>query len=64
MFTALMIIKIIITVWSLIFMICLYCTLKKLLNKIPTIWVSKNFIDKSFKVKFGSKEIEISYRSE
>lgn len=64
MFTALIIIKIIVMVWSLIFMICLYCTLKKFLNKIPTIFVSRNFINKSFIFKLGSKEIEISYRSE
>lgn len=64
MLTALTIIKIIVLVWSLIFMICLYCTLKKFLNKIPTIFVSKNFINKSFMLKFGSKVIEISYRSE
>ncbi len=64
MFTALMIIKIIIMVWSLIFMICLYCTLKKLLNKIPTFWISKNDKGKNLKFKLGSKEVEINYRSE
>ncbi len=64
MFTALMIIKIIIMVWSLIFMICLYSTIKKLLNKIPTFWIKKNNKDKNFKFKLGSKEVEINYRSE
>ncbi len=64
MFTALMIIKIIIMVWSLIFMICLYCTFKKLLNKTPMFWVGKDNKDKNFKFKLGSKEVEINYRSE
>lgn len=64
MFTALIIIKIIIMVWSLIFMICLYRTVKKLLNKIPLIWFSWDDKGQNFKFKFGSKEIEINYRSE
>ena len=42
MFTALMIIKIIIMIWSLIFMICLYRAVKKLLNKIPLLWFNWN----------------------
>lgn len=64
MFTALMIIKIIILIWSLIFMICLYRTVKKLLNKIPMFWINKNDKDKNLKFKLGSKEVEINYRSE
>ena len=64
MFTALMIIKIMVTLWSLIFIICLYHTVKKLLNKIPTFWINKNNKDKNFKFKLGSKEVEINYRSE
>lgn len=64
MFTALMIIKIIIMVWSLIFMICLYRTVKKFLNKIPLLWFNRNDKEKNFKLKFGSKEVEINYRSE
>ena len=64
MFTALMIIKIMVTVWSLIFIICLYHTVKKLLNKFPTFWINKNNKDKNFKFKLGSKEVEINYRSE
>lgn len=64
MFTALMIIKIIIMVWSLIFMICLYRTVKKLLNKIPMFWINKNNKDKNLRFKLGSKEVEINYRSE
>lgn len=64
MFTVLIIIKIIIMIWSLIFMICLYRTVKKLLNKIPIFWINKNDKDKNLKFKFGSKEVEISYRSE
>lgn len=64
MFTALMIIKIIITVWSLIFMICLYYTLKKFLNKTPLLWFDWNSKEQNFKFKFGSKEVEINYRSE
>lgn len=64
MFTALMIIKIIIMVWSLIFMFCLYRTIKKLLFKNPLLWFDWNSKEQNFKLKFGSKEIEISYRSE
>lgn len=64
MFTALMIIKIIILVWSLIFMICLYRTVKKFLNKTPLLWFKLNDKEKNFKFKFGSKEVEINYRSE
>ena len=64
MFTALMIIKVMVIVWSLIFIICLYHTMKKLLTKIPTIWINKNNKDKNFKFKLGSKEVEINYRSE
>lgn len=64
MFTALMIIKIIIMVWSLIFMICLYHTVKKFLNKIPILWFNRNDKEQNFKFKFGSKEVEINYRSE
>lgn len=64
MFTALMIIKIIIMVWSLIFMICLYLTVKKFLNKIPLLWFNWNDKEQNFKFKFGSKEVEINYRSE
>lgn len=64
MFEALMIIKIIIMVWSLIFMICLYCTVKKFLNKTPLLWFNRNDKEKNFKLKFGSKEVEINYRSE
>ena len=64
MFTALMIIKIIIMVWSLIFVICLYRTVKKLLNKIPTFWINKHDKEQNFKFKCGSKEFEINYRSE
>lgn len=64
MFTALMIIKIIIMVWSLIFMICLYRTVKKLLNKTPLLWFNWNDKEQNFKFKFGSKEVEINYRSE
>ena len=48
MFTALMIIKVMVIVWSLIFIICLYHTMKKLLTKIPTIWINKNNKDKNF----------------
>ena len=57
MFTALMIIKIIITIWSLIFMICLYRAVKKLLNKIPLLWFNWNDKEQNFKFKSGSKEI-------
>lgn len=64
MFTALMIIKIIIMVWSLIFMICLYRTVKKFLNKIPILWFNRNDKEQNFKFQFGSKEVEINYRSE
>lgn len=64
MFTVLIIIKIIIMIWSLIFMICLYHTVKKLLNKIPMFWINKNNKDKNLKFKLGSKEVEINYRSE
>lgn len=64
MFTALMIIKIIIMVWSLIFMICIYRTVKKFLYKTPLLWFDWNSKEQNFKLKFGSKEIEINYRSE
>ena len=64
MFTALMIIKIIIMVWSLIFMICLYRTVKKFLNKTPLLRFNLNDKEKNFKFKVGSKEVEINYRSE
>ena len=64
MFAALMIIKIIIMVWSLIFMICLYRTVKKFLNKTPLLRFNLNDKEKNFKLKFGSKEVEINYRSE
>lgn len=64
MFTALMIIKIIVMVWSLIFMICLYRTVKKLLNKMPLLWFKMDSKEQNFKFKLGSKEIEINYRSE
>ena len=64
MFTALMIIKIIIMVWSLIFMVCLYRAVKKLLNKTPLLWFNLNDKEKNFKFKFGSKEVDINYRSE
>lgn len=64
MFTALMIIKIIIMVWSLIFMICLYRAVKKFLNKTPLLRFNLNDKEKNFKLKFGSKEVEINYRSE
>lgn len=63
MFTALMIIKIIIMVWSLIFMICLYRTVKKFLNKTPLLLFNLNDKEKNFKFKLGSKEVEINYRS-
>ena len=63
MFTALMIIKIIVMVWSLIFMICLYRTAKKFLNKTPLRWFNRNDKEQNFKFKFGSKEVEINYRS-
>lgn len=64
MFEALMIIKIIIMVWSLIFMVCLYRAVKKLLNKTPLLRFNLNDKEKNFKFKFGSKEVEINYRSE
>ena len=64
MFTALMIIKIIVMVWSLIFMICLYRTVKKLLFNNPLLWFEMNSKEQNFKLKLGSKEIEINYRSE
>lgn len=64
MFTALMIIKIIIMVWSLMFMICLYRTVKKFLNKTPLLRFNLNDKEKNFKFKLGSKEVEINYRSE
>ena len=64
MFTALMIIKIIIMVWSLIFIICLYRTVKKFLNKTSLLWFNMNDKEQNFKFKFGSKEVEINYRSE
>nr|DAV18477.1 MAG TPA: hypothetical protein [Caudoviricetes sp.] len=64
MFTALMIIKIIVLIWSLIFMICLYRTVKKVLYKTPLLWYEANNKEQNFKFKFGSKEIEINYRSE
>lgn len=64
MFTALMIIKIIIMIWSLIFTICLYHTVKKFLYKTPLLWFDRNSKEQNFKLKFGSKEIEINYRSE
>lgn len=64
MFTALMIIKIIAMVWSIIFMICLYRTVKKFLNKIPILWFNQNDKERNCKLKFGSKEVEINYRSE
>lgn len=64
MFTALMIIKIIIMVWSLIFMICLYRTVKKFLDKTVLLWFDWNSKEQNFKFKVGSKEVEINYRSE
>lgn len=64
MFTALMIIKIIIMVWSLIFMICLYRTVKKFLNKTPLLRFNCNDKEHNLKFKLGSKEVEINYRSE
>lgn len=64
MFTVLMIVKIIITIWSLIFMICLYRALKRFLTKVPTFWIDKNDKGRNFKFKLGSKEVEINYRSE
>lgn len=65
MIEVLMLIKVIIGIWSFVFLICLYKALKRLLYNVPSISIKKDGRKtKTLRFAVGGKEIKIDYRSE